>query len=77
MSAYSTKGEAEWAAVQRRKGFRKLMKKIHTDFLFSSSLKTIQQRKTFLQKAIRSVKVRRILGNKRKGWKPIYEVTGM
>ena len=64
MVTFTKKREAEKFAVARRKGFRDLKNKAKTE-----------KRRKYLDKAIKSVKVRK---SKRKHWKkPIYVVEGM
>ena len=62
MTAFNTKREALKFATKRKQGFRQLIIQDPT-------------RKAFLEKAIRSVKIRRV---KKKHWnKPLYIVEGM
>ena len=61
MVTFDTKQKAEAFAVKRRKGFRSITKRD-------------PNRRSQMNKAIKSVKVKRI---QRKGWSsPIYEVVG-
>lgn len=60
---FRTKKEAEAYAINRRKGFRRILKRTKSE-----------QRRYFLKKAIKSIKVRRI---KNTHWSnPIYIVEG-
>lgn len=75
MVTFRTRKEADTFAKKRIAGFKSVINKAHKDAYYGSSAKLTKQRKEFLRKAIKTVKVKKI---QLKHWeKPIYRVVGM
>jgi len=69
--AYRTLAEANKAATRRRKGFRKTLKNVDKKEPWFSGKSKIK-RKEFIRKSIKSIKIKKLPGKRKRSDTPYY-----